>query len=301
MPTFAIYVATSHHRGHMPPGNDSADVGAAGSVVTRRRGAKSCDNLIIMPIGAPQPLVTERLSDRLASLLEGEVGTGTFKPGDRLPTEAQLALRHGVSRTVVREAVHQLTSRGLLRSRQGSGVYVAAAPANQPLAFDPSVLDSMAAVIQVVELRRVLEGEIAALAAERATRTQVRQIKRALLAIDEAMRQGRDGVDEDMAFHRHVAEATGNPQFTRLLAFLEQYLREAMRVTKGNEARREDFMQQVRLEHRAIVAAIEAREPERARRCAVEHLQRGQWRLEVGGMMTGRAPPARRNRTLIQR
>lgn len=248
-----------------------------------------------------RPLVSERLSDRLANLLEDEVGTGALKPGDRLPTEAQLALRHGVSRTVVREAVHQLKSRGLLRSRQGSGVYVAPTPLNQALAFDPSVLDSMTTVIQVVELRRVLEGEIAALAAERATRAQIRQIKRALLAIDEAMRRGHDGVDEDMAFHRSIAEATGNPQFTRLLAFLEQYLREAMRVTKGNESRREDFMQQVRLEHRAIFAAIETQDAELARRCAVLHLQRGQWRLEVGGMMTDRAPPARRTRSPVQR
>lgn len=247
------------------------------------------------------PLVSERLSDRLAGLLEGEVGAGTLKPGDRLPTEAQLALRHGVSRTVVREAVHQLKSRGLLRSRQGSGVYVAAPPRNRSLAFDPSVLDSMTAVIQVVELRRVLEGEIAALAAQRATRTQTRQLKRALLAIDEAMQQGRDGVDEDMAFHRRIAEATGNPQFTHLLAFLEQYLRDAMRVTKGNEARREDFLQQVRLEHRAIVSAIESQDADQARRSAVEHLQRAQWRLEVGGMIADRAPPARRTRSPVQR
>ena len=242
---------------------------------------------------APRPLVSERLSDRLATLLADDVDTGTFKPGDRLPTEAQLALRHGVSRTVVREAVHQLKSRGLLRSRQGSGVYVAAAPLNQPLAFDPSVLDSMAAVIQVVELRRVLEGEIAAIAAERATRAQVRQLKRALLAVDSAAQAGRDGVDEDMAFHRCIAEATGNPQFTRLLVFLEQYLREAMRITKGNEARREDFMQQVRAEHRAIIAAIETHDAPAARRGAVEHLQRGQWRLEAGGMIAKSAPRAR--------
>ena len=246
--------------------------------------------------GAPQPLIAERLSDRLAHLLEADVGKGVLRPGDRLPTEAQLALHHGVSRTVVREAVHQLKSRGLLRSRQGSGVYVALAPINQPLAFDPTVLESMTAVIQVVELRRVLEGEIAALAAERATRAQVRTIKRSLLAIDQAVAQGRDGVDEDMAFHRSIGEATGNPQFPRLLAFLEQYLREAMRVTRSNEARREDFMQQVRAEHHAMFTAIEAHDAARARRSAVEHIQSGRWRLEAGGVIARQttAPPRRR-------
>jgi GntR family transcriptional regulator, transcriptional repressor for pyruvate dehydrogenase complex len=243
---------------------------------------------------APGPLVAERLSDQLAARLAAQVDSGALKPGERLPSEARLATQHGVSRTVVREAVHQLKSRGLLRSRQGSGVFVAAAPANRPLAFDPTVLESIEAVIQVVELRRVLEGEMAALAAQRATRRQIRQLQRALRAIDEAMDAGRDGVDEDMAFHRAIGEATGNPQFTHLLAFLEQYLREAMRVTKSNEARRADFMQQVRDEHQAIVTAIVAHDAAAARRCAIEHLRLGQWRLEAGGVIRRRG--ARRPR-----
>jgi GntR family transcriptional regulator, transcriptional repressor for pyruvate dehydrogenase complex len=242
-------------------------------------------------------LVTERLSDRLASLLAAQLDSGVLEPGDRLPTEAQIALQHGVSRTVVREAVHQLKSRGLVRSRQGSGVFVASRPVHQSLAFDPTVLESMTAVIQVVELRRVLEGEMAALAAQRATREQVRALKRSLLAIDAAMAQGRDGIDEDMAFHHAIAESTGNPQFARLLGFLEQYLREAMRVTKSNEARHPDFLQQVRAEHRAIVEAIAARNVEGARRCATEHLRRGQWRLENGGTLQPGKVGARIGRT----
>jgi len=78
---------------------------------------------------AASPLVAERLSDRLAERLGQEIDAGRLRPGDRLPTEQRLADAHGVSRTVVREAVHQLQSRGLLRSRQGSGVYVTAPPA----------------------------------------------------------------------------------------------------------------------------------------------------------------------------
>ena len=67
-----------------------------------------------MPNDSPDPtrLVTERLSDRLALLLGARIDSGALGPGDKLPTEQQLALAHGVSRTVVREAVHQLKSRG---------------------------------------------------------------------------------------------------------------------------------------------------------------------------------------------
>jgi GntR family transcriptional regulator, transcriptional repressor for pyruvate dehydrogenase complex len=247
-------------------------------------------------LGAPTRLVAERLSDRLAGLLGAQIGSGALRPGDRLPTEQQLALAHGVSRTVVREAVHQLKSRELVNSRQGSGVYVAAPPLNQALAFDPSVLESVQAVVHVVEVRRVLEGEIAALAAERATRVQVASLRRALKAIDAAAAAGHDGVDEDLAFHRTIGEATGNPQFSRLIGFLEQYLRAGMRVTRHNEARRQDFMDAVRIEHRAIVDAIAARDPARARRCATDHLLSSEQRLIDGGVITGprrRAAPKR--------
>jgi GntR family transcriptional regulator, transcriptional repressor for pyruvate dehydrogenase complex len=82
-----------------------------------------------MPIGSVartasrtgvEPLIADRLSDRLAARLMDQIERGALRPGDRLPTELQLAATHGVSRSVVREAVHQVKSRGLLRSRQGT-------------------------------------------------------------------------------------------------------------------------------------------------------------------------------------
>ena len=267
--------------------------------------------MLILPttVSAPAPaaaragptrLVAERLSDRLAALLGAQIDSGALLPGDRLPTEQQLALSYGVSRTVVREAVHQLKSRRLVLSRQGSGVFVAPTPAHQPLAFDPAVLESVQAVVHVVEVRRVLEAEIAALAAERATRAHVAAMRRALKAIDAAAEAGHDGVDEDLAFHRAIGEATGNPQFRLLLGFLEQYLRAGMRITRANEARRRDFMDAVRLEHRAIFDAIAARDPATARRRAREHLVRSEQRLVEGGVVSRRAelrrkfsPPSR--------
>ena len=227
----------------------------------------------------------DRLSDRLALRLGALIESGKLAPGDRLPTEQQLAAAHGVSRTVVREAVHQLKSRALVASRQGSGVFVAPRPNHLPLAFDPSVLESVDAVVHVVEVRRVLEGEIAALAAERASRSQVAAIRRALKAIDTAVASGGDGVLEDLAFHHAIGEATGNPQFKLLLGFLEQYLREAMRITRGNEARRQDFMEEVQYEHHAIVDAIAARDPAAARQHALHHIARGRQRLAEGGVL----------------
>ena len=244
------------------------------------------------PPGAPdgQHLSADRLSDRLAARIAQQIDSGALKAGDRLPTEQQFATAYGVSRTVVREAVHQLKSQGLVRSRQGSGVFVTAAPAHRAMAFDPKVLESMDAVVQTVELRRVIEGEMAALAAVRATRSQVADLKRALAAIDTATDAGQLGVEEDMAFHRAIGAATGNPQFLRLLSILEAYLRDAMTVTKGYESMRADFMARVRVEHRAILTAIAAGDAKAARRAAIRHHLDGEKRLITSGVIKGDWP-----------
>jgi GntR family transcriptional repressor for pyruvate dehydrogenase complex len=255
------------------------------------------DNLMCMadPVFAPsarlaaaEPLVAERLSDRLAARLIHQIESGRLQPGERLPSEAQIAAAHGVSRSVVREAVHQVKSRGMVRARQGSGVFVSFQPRQRSLAFDPQVLESIDAVVQVVELRRVLEGEMAALAARRATPAQLGGIRRALQAIDTVTRAGELGLEEDLAFHRAIGEATGNPQFVRLLSFIEQYLIDAMRITKGNEARRPEWLAQVHDEHHAIYKAVAARNAAAARRAAIRHHVGGEKRLADGGLVPKR-------------
>ncbi|MBC7392569.1 GntR family transcriptional repressor for pyruvate dehydrogenase complex [Variovorax sp. GrIS 2.14] len=241
--------------------------------------------MTLSAVPAPTSLLAvERLSDRLASILATQIETGKLRPGDRLPTEAQLADAHGVSRSVVREALHQLRLRGLLRSRQGSGAFVQPPSVTQPLVFDSRVLTSPLSVVQVVEVRRALEGEMAALAAERATPAQMRALRTALKALDAATAAGADGVAEDLLFHRKIAEATGNPQFELFIGFIEQYLRDAMRVTRANEARRSDFANAVRAEHADIVKAIADHDSARARRMATRHMQRAVLRLSEGGV-----------------
>jgi GntR family transcriptional repressor for pyruvate dehydrogenase complex len=244
-----------------------------------------------------EPLVAERLSDRLAARLIEQIESGRLRLGERLPSEAQMAAMHGVSRSVVREAVHQVKSRGMVRARQGSGVFVSFQPRQRALAFDPRVLESMDAVVQVVELRRVLEGEMAALAAQRASRAQVIEIRRALQVVDAATRAGELGVEEDFAFHRAIGEATGNPQFVRLLSFIEQYLLDAMRITKGNEARRAEWLQQVHDEHHAILEAVAAGDAAAARRAAIRHHRGGEKRLADGGLVPHRVRTKSRSKS----
>lgn len=226
------------------------------------------------------PLAAERLSDRLAAALRQRIDRGELAPGERLPTEQALAAQYAVSRTVVREAVSRLRSSGLLVARQGSGVYVAPTDAARPLDFDAAVLADLAAVLEVVEARRALESEAAALAAVRASAAQRAAIARALDAVDASVASGSAGIDEDLAFHRAIADAAGNTQFPRLLRHLEQYLRGAMAVTRRNESLDPRFIAEVRAEHRAIAEAIARGDATAARAAAAAHMHQAARRLQ---------------------
>ena len=220
-----------------------------------------------------------RLADQVADALAAEVRSGRLSEGDRLPTEAALAEQFGVSRTVVREAVSRLKSLGLLDSRQGSGVYVRPAGV-EPLRFEMPHVASREAVIQMVELRRALEAEVAALAAERRTPEDVQRIREAIEALHAAVAAGGNGADEDVRFHRAIAEAARNPFLIGTLQYLRQFLHGATRVTRANEARRADFAREVAQEHAQIVEAIEAGDPLRAREAAKSHMDNAIRRIE---------------------
>ena len=213
-----------------------------------------------------------RLSDQVAEQLAAEIRRGGLAPGDKLPTEARLVAQFGVSRTVVREAVSRLKSLGLVDSRQGSGVFVQASAAFAPLNFETRHAASQEAVVQMVEVRRALEAEVAALAAQRRSATDMRRIHAAVKALDAAVQRGGDGVAEDVQFHRAIADAARNPFLLQTLEYLGQFLHGATQVTRANEARRLDFAQQVQQEHAAIVQAVDAGDAEAARQAAAGHM-----------------------------
>jgi GntR family transcriptional regulator, transcriptional repressor for pyruvate dehydrogenase complex len=223
--------------------------------------------------------VADSLADRVCEALVQLISGEDFPPGSRLPSEMKMASRFGVSRTVIREAVSRLKSEGLVESRQGSGVFVREGNMDAPFRIDPNILDSIQSVLQVVELRKVLEGEIAALAAKRRSKTQLAAIRAALKQIETEVRAGSNGVDADIAFHRSIAEATGNPHFLALIQFLFNFLRSATQTTRGIEATRATLTQQVKDEHRAIVEAIARQDAEAARGAARLHMDRASRRL----------------------
>jgi DNA-binding FadR family transcriptional regulator len=222
---------------------------------------------------------TLKLADQVALQLEEQIRAGRFLPGEKLPTEAVLVRQLEVSRTVVREAISRLRSRNLVESRQGSGVYVKEAGI-EPLDLDSLRQTSKDAVIQIAEVRRALESEVAELAAQRRSKEDLRRIRQTVADLAQAVRQGRDGVEEDVAFHRAIAQAAGNPFLIRTLDYLAQFLRSATRVTRANEARRADFSDAVTQEHDRILKAIEAGDAQGARQAATVHMRNAVIRIQ---------------------
>ena len=221
-----------------------------------------------------------RLSEQVAHQLAAGIEAGRFDAGHKLPTEAALAQQFKVSRTVVREAISRLKSLGLVDSRQGSGVFVSARARFAPLDFDANSAGSRAAVIQMAEVRRGLEAEAASIAAQRRTTADLKRLKQTVVALERAVQSGGDGVEQDLAFHRAIALATHNPFLMGTLDYLAQFMRGAIGVTRANEARRADWSNQVRSEHAAVVVAIEAGDPGRARQAAARHMNNAIRRLE---------------------
>jgi DNA-binding FadR family transcriptional regulator len=224
-----------------------------------------------------RPLASARkLSRGLFEQLAEQIRSGRLAPGSRLPTEEALTRAARVSRTVVREAVAALRAEGLVVTRQGVGAFVSAEPQRAPFRIEPERLQSLADTLNVMELRLGVEIESAGIAAERATKAHLRAILNALSTIEEAGKAGGSAVDEDLAFHRAIAEATGNPEFPRFLQFIGRHLIPRRTVTGLPERMggREAYLALIQEEHRRIYEAIRDRQPGAAREAMRRHLTR---------------------------
>ena len=221
------------------------------------------------------PLLAERLADEVRR----EIAGGTFRAGDRLPTEREMSESYGVSRAIVREAMGRLKHDGLVVSRQGSGAYVVeGAGPTLRLQVVPSDAEDLRAV---VELLSAVRSAASAHAATRRTPAQLAAIKRWYDAVDAAVRDEQPGEDEDIGFHRAIIDAAANPLFNQILEFLDARVRQFVRTARTN-SRQWGLTEQVQAEHRAMLDAIADGDAEAARLAAERHLANALDRLSIG-------------------
>lgn len=221
------------------------------------------------------------LADTLASRLREEIASGRIPAGGRLPTEQQLASTYGVSRPIVREAVGRLKHDGLVVSRQGAGAFVADPGSISVFRLDVADFSDKQELRNIIELLMAVEASATEHTASRRTKEDLKIIQAQLNAMQAAIDRGEPGVDEDVAFHRAIIEASGNPFFRDLLEFLDRRVRTFIRTARANTARMTGMVQAVQGEHQAIFDAIVARDAAAARAAAEDHLKNAAKRLAL--------------------
>jgi GntR family transcriptional repressor for pyruvate dehydrogenase complex len=219
------------------------------------------------------------LADIVAGGLRQAISEGKYKPAEKLPTERELSEIYDVSRAVIREALGRLKQDGLVRTRQGSGAFIAEASAIPVFRLNVNDVSRQRDVQNVVELLVAFEGAASELAAKRGTKAQIAAIRKQFNLMQKAIEEGRSGVDEDIAFHRAIVEATSNSVFRDMFEFLDTRVRAFIGAARTNTARYQGLSHKVQDEHRAILDAIAAGDGDRARMAAATHLENAIRRL----------------------
>jgi DNA-binding FadR family transcriptional regulator len=202
------------------------------------------------------------LHGQIAEHLGVSILSGKITPGEVLPTEAGLGASLHVSRTAIREAIKVLTSKGLVEVRRKTGTRVR--PKKDWNALDPDVVawqfsggSLPAAIMDLLELREIIEPMCARMAAERATTEEVAEIEKALVEMERSVGKTTASVEADLWFHLAILEATHNSLMRPFGALIQAALRASFRQTNRDTA----AYQQTLLKHRMVLTAIKGKSP----------------------------------------
>ncbi|MEU5576160.1 FadR/GntR family transcriptional regulator [Streptomyces huasconensis] len=211
------------------------------------------------------------VTQRAIGQIKQMITDGTLEPGQRLPTERDLAARLGLSRSSMREAIRALTVLGVLEARHGSGIYVTRLEAGDLLETFGLVaeISPKAALVELLEVRRILESAATAQAAARIDEEQLATVAGHLTAMHETS-DAEDFITADMAFHGAIARAAGNDVLAAIIERLSSRTFRA-RVQRGHEDA--DAFARAREDHGRIYHALQARDPEAARSAAAAHVR----------------------------
>ena len=222
-----------------------------------------------------QKIESEKLAGAVIRQIEHLILRGILRPGDRLPAERELSERMGVSRPSLREAVAELTARGLLETRAGSGVFVADVLGS---AFSPALTQLFAshedALLDYIAFRRDMEGLAAARAARKGSDSDLKVVA-AIFAKMEDAHAKRDPTEEaglDADFHMAIVEASHNVIMLHMMRSMMDLLREGVFYNRSVMFRQRTTRDALLGQHRRINDALQARDPDGAREAVEAHL-----------------------------
>ncbi|MGA2188923.1 MAG: FadR/GntR family transcriptional regulator [Steroidobacteraceae bacterium] len=212
---------------------------------------------------------TRKLYQQVASTIMACIASGKYKPGERLPSERDLAAAFKVSRPTIREAMIALEIRGFAEARHGSGIYVSGQLPAQESAGDLDI-----GAFELTEARRLFEGEAAALAATIITEECLEELRVIVGEMaDENARNAQDWT-ADRRFHVAIARATRNSAIAQVIeSLLDMRHKSPLCVYMLERARRVGVQPRVS-EHRRILVALGKHDPRAARNAMRDHLAR---------------------------
>jgi GntR family transcriptional repressor for pyruvate dehydrogenase complex len=222
-----------------------------------------------------------KISEDIFIQLKDMIKDGTYKPGDKLPTESELTEMFGVSRTPVREALSVLEASGMIKSRHGGGSVVQAVSVVSLM--EESILEvvEIDEVLQLLEVRIILESEAAALAAARRQQADIVVIEAALEEIRRAISAEETiGHEQDIFFHRSILEAAHNPILQKTMEGIGNLYYNSVRFSLNKNVGLYEKRRRVFHEHEQIAAAIRDGNSDAARKATVEHLSNARAKLE---------------------
>jgi GntR family transcriptional repressor for pyruvate dehydrogenase complex len=212
----------------------------------------------------------DRLVDRVVNEIQRLIVEGQLEPGMKLPPERDFAEQLGVSRTVIREAVHILVTKGLLETRHGVGTVVRRVTNDQVIASLNILLQAQGISLENLhDVRSILEVEIAGLAAQQATDNDILTLNALIARMEAAMNDPETFVAGDADFHQALARMSHNP----LLGVLLDSIRDLMQEVRLLVHRHPHLYQIVMPDHRCLMERVIAKDPEGARQAMREHLE----------------------------
>lgn len=229
-----------------------------------------CRMSLVMPHQASRlPAADRQTAMRVVERIRELLQNGTWKPGDKLPPEREFAATLCISRSSLRSGLGYLAAMGLLQVRHGVGAFISEAPTQFGAASLP-FLDALHGydMHQLFEARRILEGHIASLAAERTTERHLQQMAEELEEMEASIEQPQEYLIHDVRFHRIVAQAAGNSILAAIMESLTGALYEARRVETEQIA---DLTLTTKF-HRDIYRAIRSGNPRTSRAAMEKHL-----------------------------
>jgi GntR family transcriptional repressor for pyruvate dehydrogenase complex len=221
------------------------------------------------------------LYEEIVSQIIRYIQENDINPGDKLPSENELVEMFQVSKTAVREALSVLAAKGILEKRPGVGSILremAGSSLIEPIT-SKLILEKQS-LREILEFRRGIEVESAALAAEHANAEQLEAIENAHFELIEVNRNGGLGIEEDYLFHYLIIISSGNSIYEWIFDLISPKFLEAMKISKSQSKQvSERYINEAHTEHERIVKALKNKDPNEARLAMLEHLQKNELKI----------------------